>query len=434
MKDYRTFHFESYEWDAGAREVQLHYSLDRELRLTETVRFDFAYADGYSAEALDRVLRGLWLAAGVSYYKVAMVPEIVVHGSQLTDSSAEFFSTLYRLGLGQLCYENKLSLGRVARFGGGGDVSGAVGGLGAGGDLLALGGGKDSLTSAAVLEASGRDVATYSAVYSSSAAAALAEQGRVLGRQHLDIRREFDPKLHELTQAGGYNGHVPVTAIMMFIGLAAAVLSGRRQVIFSDESSAGEGNVTYEGVEINHQYSKSLHFERMMQQYVAENISPDVRVFSLLRPLGELRIAQLFARGPFERFAATFTSCNRSFRHDSSGFTWCGECPKCAFVFLALAPFVPKERLVRLWGENLLEKPALEQTYRELLGLVGHKPFECVGEIDECRQAVRMVVSAYPEVKRFGVPEGSFDWRQWHVDAMPDEYREVLKRYVDQAV
>jgi hypothetical protein len=158
-------------------------------------------------------------------------------------------------------------------------------------------------------------------------------------------------------------------------------------------------------------------------------------VFSLLRPLGELRIAQLFARGPFEQFSEQFTSCNRSFRHGSHGFTWCGECPKCAFVFLALAPFVAKARLVGLWGENLLAKPMLEPTYRELLGLTGHKPFECVGEIDECRQAIRMLKATgdYPEVERFEVPEGAYDWQQWHPDAMTSEYRELLKHYLEVA-
>jgi hypothetical protein len=104
-------------------------------------------------------------------------------------------------------------------------------------------------------------------------------------------------------------------------------------------------------------------------------------------------------------------------------------------VFLALAPFVAKQRLVGLWGENLLDKPLLEPTYRELLGLTGHKPFECVGEIDECRQAIRMLKATgnYPEVERFEVPDGEFDWQQWHPDAMPHEYRTLLKRYIESA-
>jgi hypothetical protein len=178
-----------------------------------------------------------------------------------------------------------------------------------------------------------------------------------------------------------------------------------------------------------------LAFEKALQRYVGGEISLELEVFSLLRPLGELQIAQLFAAGPLEQFAGHFTSCNRSFRHSSAGFTWCGECPKCAFVFLALAPFVDKTRLEGLWGENLLAKPQLEQTYRELLGLVGHKPFECVGEIEECRQAVRMVVASgkYPEAARFGVPAGEFDWQAWHPDAMPGGYRELLQRYVEAA-
>jgi hypothetical protein len=243
MNEYKVFHFEQYEWDEAARTVQLTYSFDHEVELTETIRFEFEPAAKYSHEALDRVLRGLWLMAGVSYYKSYLPEEIQVHGTELGDGEAEFFETAYRLGLGQLLYENKLSLDRVAKFPRGGKGGGAVSDIGKGGDLLALGGGKDSLTSAAVLKAAERDFATFSAVYATEVGAALAGQGRELGRPHLSIKRQFDPKLAGLVRNGAYNGHVPVTAIMMFIGLAAAVLSGRRQVIFSDESSAGEGNV-----------------------------------------------------------------------------------------------------------------------------------------------------------------------------------------------
>jgi hypothetical protein len=435
VTDYKAFVFESYEFDAKAGEARFHYSFDERERFTHTVYFDFEPAAEYSAEALDRVWRSLWLMAGVSYYKLFMPPTIVVKGSKLTDEEAEFFSQTYRLGLGQLCYENKLSLDRVAEFPGGGQRANAVGGLGEGGDLVALGGGKDSLVSTSILEAGGRDFATFSAVYAPEAGRALSELGGLVGRPFLAMRRRFDPRMLELNHHGAYNGHVPVTAEIMFIGLAAAVLSGRRRVIFSHEASAGEGNVVYEGVEINHQYSKSLEFERAVREHIHSGVSPDLDVFSLLRPLGELRIAELFAAGPMQRFAGHFTSCNRSFRHGSTGFTWCGECPKCAFVFLALAPFVPKPALVAIWGENLLAKAGLEPTYRELLGLNGHKPFECVGEIDECRQAVRMVVAngEYPEAARFGVPAGEYDWRQLHEDVMPPEYHRLVQDYLVKA-
>jgi hypothetical protein len=124
----------------------------------------------------------------------------------------------------------------------------------------------------------------------------------------------------------------------------------------SNEASAGEGNVVYEGVEINHQYSKSVEYERAFAGHLRESVSPDLMAFSLLRPLGELQIARLFADGPMERFAGLYSSCNRNFRHDAHAFAWCGECSKCAFVFLILAPFVAKERLVKLGRTSRAEQ------------------------------------------------------------------------------
>lgn len=432
MRQAEAFIFEGYEFDPGAKEARLRYSFDQDQQFTHRVSFDFEFVPEYNQEALDRVLRSLWLMAGVSYYKLWMPPQIVVKGAGLSGAEAEFFSETYRLGLGQMSYENHLSLSRVARFESGGDSGQPVAGMGEGGDLVALGGGKDSLVSTSILQAGERDFATFSAVYSDEAGRALKELGGLIGRPFLTMRRQFDPLMLKLNQEGAYNGHVPVTAEIMFIGLAAAVLSGRRRVVFSHEWSAGEGNVEYEGVEINHQYSKSLAFERALRRHVHQSLSPDLDVFSLLRPLGELRITELFAQSPMERYRGHFTSCNRSFRHGSSGFTWCGECPKCAFLFLALALFVPKQQVMGIWGENLLAKPGLEPTYRELLGLTGHKPFECVGEIEECRQAVRILEAGgeYPEVKRFAVPAGEYDWRQLHEDDMPGQYRRWLDDYL----
>jgi hypothetical protein len=42
-----------------------------------------------------------------------------------------------------------------------------------------------------------------------------------------------------------------------------------------------------------------------------------------------------------------------------------------------------KDRLLGIFGQNLLDKPANEHAYRELTGLAGQKPWECVGEIEE---------------------------------------------------
>lgn len=424
----QVFHFVSYDYDRQTHEARLHYRFDEDPILTDTVTFNFEPMTGYDEAVLDRVLRGLWLMSGVSYLKAKLPSEIEVHGTQLSQAEADFFSQTYRLGLGQLCYESNVSLDRVARFGA--SLAAPLEPLAYRGEgsLLAFGGGKDSLVSAGLLKDEPR-LATLSATYSPGAGRALALAAADLGVPHLSVTRTFDPALAGMS-AQGFNGHVPVSAVIGFIGLAAAVLTGRKNFVFSNEASAGEGNVVYEGVEINHQYSKSLEYERAFAKYIASTISPDLMSFSLLRPLGELAIAELFVAQQWPRFKYQFSSCNRSFVSASAGYVWCGDCPKCAFVFLILAPFVPRDELVSVVGVDMFEQPGLEKVFGELLGLSGHKPFECVGEIEECQEALRMVQrgGGYPAASQWQVPNGHLAYREMHASLLDADKLALVRR------
>ena len=57
-------------------------------------------------------------------------------------------------------------------------------------------------------------------------------------------------------------------------------------------------------------------------------------------------------------------------------------------MFLALAPFMPKPRLMTIFGRNLLDEPAQIPGFDALLEYQDHKPFECVGEGRESRAAM----------------------------------------------
>jgi len=179
------------------------------------------------------------------------------------------------------------------------------------------------------------------------------------------------------------------------IAALTALLFSYRRIALSNERSASEGNVVHDGREVNHQYSKSLEFERRIAKIIADASGGAIGYFSLLRPYSEAKIARLFARET--RFDHVFSSCNRNFRlggHD--GPLWCGECPKCHFTFLILAPVMPKERLLSIFGQDLLDKSANEPSYRELTGLAGQKPWECVGEIEEAAACLH-ALSERPE-------------------------------------
>ena len=129
-----------------------------------------------------------------------------------------------------------------------------------------------------------------------------------------------------------------------------------------------------------------------MQSHVAA----DLNYYSLLRPLSELAVARQFTKT--DRYDAHFSSCNRNFHilGERPVNRWCGVCPKCHFVFLALAPFMPKPRLVGIFGRNLLDDMSQAGGFDALLEFQDHKPFECVGEGQESRAAMA-TLAARPE-------------------------------------
>jgi hypothetical protein len=247
-----------------------------------------------------------------------------------------------------------------------------------------IGGGKDSLVSVEILKAADVD-ATAVWVGNSPLIAACAER---TGLPKLNIRRELSPLLFEYNKAGAYNGHIPVTAINSAILAVAAVVYGHDAIAFSNERSASSATLEYDGQAVNHQWSKGWEFERLFGELLHARVAPDLDYYSLLRPLSELAVAERFARS--SRYDDVFSSCNRNFRilGPKPADRWCGQCPKCHFVFLALAPFMPKPRLLAIFGRNLLDDESLAPAFDALMEYRDHKPFECVGEGSESRAAM----------------------------------------------
>jgi hypothetical protein len=86
-------------------------------------------------------------------------------------------------------------------------------------------------------------------------------------------------------------------------------------------------------------------------------------------------------------------------------------------VFLALAPFVPKPRLLQIFGRNLLDDETQAAGFDALIEFHDHKPFECVGEASEARAAFA-VLAARPE---------------WREDALVSRFREDIAPQLDAA-
>jgi len=418
---YQQFIFKNYHFEPQQKLLTLSYSYDNQLDFTETYRFDFDYVD-YEAKVLDRALQMLFFVAGVSYYKAYVAPNISIEAGDIDEQTATFLAKTYQKGLGEFWYVNKLDPRTLVSFPVNSQSLATVSSKGTG-LLVGVGGGKDSLVTVELLRQN-QPIATWSLNHRSQ----LAPLVERIGLPHLWVEREWDAKLQELNSQDAMNGHVPISAIFACVGSVVAVLSGKQQVVVSNEQSANEPTLQYQGVDINHQYSKSQEFEQDYQAYLQHNFGDSLQYYSFLRPLSELLIARLFAKIGFAKYADVFSSCNRAFVHTSDHMWWCGECPKCAFVFLVLTPFVARAELGALWGgKNLLLDPQLEQTYEQLLGIAGDKPLDCVGEVKESRAAMRLGQAIYPELTKydFELP-ADYDYTALASHHMPEELHKIL--------
>lgn len=420
---YQQFIFKGYSFDAARKTLELHYGYDQALSFTETFRFDFDFVP-YDEQTLDAAFQQLFFMAGVSYYKAFLAPEIVVEAGQIDGELKSFLDTAYQRGLGEFFYVNRLDPRTAVEFPANATTLPRLTTSGEG-LLVGIGGGKDSLVSVELLRNNGLDIASWSLNHRPQLTPLIER----IGLKHYWVEREWDKQLLDLNKQGALNGHVPISAIIACVGTIVSILSGRRDHIVSNEQSANEPTLEYEGVAINHQYSKSQTFEQDYQALLQTRLGDGVRYYSLLRPLSELRIAELFSRIGFEKYHDVFSSCNRAFVHDSDHVFWDGSCPKCAFVYLALTPFVAAEKVQAIFsGKNLLLDSALEPTYRQLLGIEGDKPLECVGEIKESRAAMREAQKTQPELNKyqFDMPS-EYDFRTVSSHHMPPEIWQLIE-------
>lgn len=422
------FIFESYLFDAATKKLELRYAIDQTYHFTEQYVFDFPFVN-YDAKVLDRAIQNLFFMAGVSYYKTTLPEEIVIKHGELDKASAAFFAKTWQKGLGEFFYLNQLNPQTPITFPYTTESRPQTQNMTNEGYLVGIGGGKDSLVSVELL----RDQPNVS-TWSVGHARQLAPLIEVIDLPHYSIERIWDPQLVTLNaQPGIMNGHVPISAVLACVGTVVAVLSGKRDVVVSNEASADEPTLTYQNVSINHQYSKSSEFERDYQKQLQADFGESLRYYSLLRPLSELRISEIFAQIGLGKYSGSFSSCNRAFTHTQTEMSWCGNCPKCAFVFLALSPFVRREQLETIFGgSNLLLNTALESVYKELLGIEGDKPLDCVGEIKESRAAMRMAQKHYPELSKytFTLPD-EYDFRELKQDALSPEIHNLLIRKLE---
>ncbi|MBP7820814.1 hypothetical protein KA043_01775, partial [Candidatus Saccharibacteria bacterium] len=381
MNSYEYFVFKSYSYDSTLKTATFKYSIDDKIFFKETFTFDFEHVN-YEIKALDIALRNLFLLCGVSYYKTYLPKNIKIEGFELSKNQANFYSNTWQKGLRELFYTNNLPISTPVNFPYNENIQDIPVEFIGSGKLVAVGGGKDSLVSVGLLEEKmpNEKVATWSVGHRKQ----LESLVDLIGHEHFYIERKIDTLILS-SLPNTYNGHIPVSSIFAGVGTVLAVLTGYKDIVLSNESSANEPTTVIDGEQINHQYSKSLEFEKDYQKLLLSLYGDSIRYYSLLRHLNEVQISKLFRENGFSKYKNVFCSCNKAFRQDQTEISWCNKCPKCAFVFLVLTSFVNKNELENAFNGNPLIDPKNQHIYNELLGNTKNKPFECIGTIEESK-------------------------------------------------
>lgn len=384
---FKVFSYEKFTWEIKGEKLEFNFHF----HMGGLYDFYPAYViplkkwsvDHLSEAFLDSLIFHIGMVEMISYWKTACCPVIHVKPYRLNKRQQQWWKKLFFHGLGEFFYENKIAVTQddilsftferytpvVPR-----DFELPY----SDGVIIPVGGGKDSVVTLAAL---GHDNPEAIAL-TLNPRQAITECVRLAGLESrcFEVHRSLDPLLLKLNEQGFLNGHTPFSALLAFVSLLAAAITGKTSIALSNESSANEATVP--GTHVNHQYSKSVEFENDFRYYVSRFITSRINYFSFLRPLNELQIAALFARQ--ERYFEVFRSCNVGSKENK----WCGHCPKCLFTYIMLSPFLPIPTMMKIFEHNLLRDETLKGLMKQLAGLAHEKPFECVGTIDEVNTAL----------------------------------------------
>ena len=347
-----------------------------------TISKEYISNDIYSDISKSIIFR-LGLIELISYYKCICPKIIEVEAGYIDEYEQSWYKKLFYNGLGEFFHINNISISIDELFdftirGGKTEVNRPT--YNGTGNLIPIGGGKDSIVTLELLKN-----------YDNKCFMINPKQVHIdcsKGLEYCAITRVIDKNLLELNKQGYLNGHTPFSAIVAFTSYLMAYLTNRKYIVLSNEGSANEPTII--GTNINHQYSKTYEFEKDFYEYTKKYFKIDIKYFSLLRPIKEIQIAYLFSK--YKEYHKIFRSCNVGSK--SNPWIWCLNCPKCLFVFIILRAFLSLEEMTSIFGENLLDKKELEKDFLELIGQSDTKPFECIGTIDEVKYAMNRIIKS----------------------------------------
>jgi len=388
-KLYSNFIYKKYDIKRDDEYLNITYYFEIEglEKFNPTIKIENKNIINYDENIVKTLVFNLGLIELISYWKCTCSPNVIIECGYLNDEQISWFKKLYYNGLGEFFYVNKIDTNindfmnikvnctKKYEY----EVS-----YKPTGNLICVGGGKDSIVSLELLK--NLDNKAF-IVNPKEVTLECAHISGINDNDIIGVKRTIDSRLIELNKKGFLNGHTPFSSLLAFLSYLTAYLYNREYIILSNENSANESTVV--GTSVNHQYSKTYEFENDFYEYSSKFLKLPIKYFSLLRPLNEYQIAYLFSS--YKKYHKVFKSCNLGSKQNP--WVWCCNCPKCLFIYSILSPFLYKDELVSIFGEDLFNKEELLETFLELLGRGEHKPFECVGTIDEMNYAINETIN-----------------------------------------
>lgn len=401
MLKFNSFYFESFLFDKKTLKAIFKYSFDQNYFFEEEVDFSSEYffcRDNLDLEIINNFLFSIHIALWISYYKAFPTENLYVKSWFLDSSQIDFWQKFYKNWLWEFLYKNNIKPNNLFNFINLSDKKFIKKDFNLSEkSLIPIWWWKDSLVSISLFEKANFDfdINVFWKIDNIKYNCA-----NILWKNILLTKRKISSNLLELNKLWNYNWHVPITWIIAFIMVFLWYLYDYKYLVLSNEKSANVWNTFWEWIDINHQWSKSIDFEKDFMEYTRNNLSSQIFYFSLLRWFYELKIWEIFSKN-CKKYFQVFSSCNNNFHIDEdkrlSWKIWCLDCPKCAFVFSILRPYLSSDEINTIFWEDLFYKKNLEKTFLELLWINWIKPFECVWEVEEVVYSFYKSLNFYDE-------------------------------------
>ncbi|MBR4262042.1 MAG: hypothetical protein IKQ35_01590 [Bacilli bacterium] len=438
---YNNFIYDKYDisYDEENMIIKFFFSIEGLEEFTPSIKINKKYIKNknINKNMLNYLVFHIGLIEMISYYKATCCTNIIINAGYVNADQIKWFKKILFNGLGEFLYKNNITVTEdelVNIICNGKEVNIDDPNYEGTGNLISIGGGKDSCVSLEIL----KNEKNNSAFIINAKTPSL-ECARIAGYSNdniICVERILDRKIIDLNNRGFLNGHTPFSALVAFISYLCAYLNNKRYIVLSNESSANESTVI--GTNINHQYSKSFEFENDFYEYTHKYFRLEIDYFSLLRGISEFQIGRIFSR--FTKYHKVFKSCNLGSKEKE--WKWCCNCSKCLFVYMILSPFLYKEDLVNIFGEDLYEREDLLDTFKEIIGETEVKPFDCVGTIEEAKYSVSLLIDKLDKDKLPFLLDYYYENYDLELDGsnilkyneennIPKEYEKLVKEVLD---